>query len=63
MAQKLTWGIIGTGNIAKAFARGVAHCKTGTLVAIGSRTRDKADAFAKEFNVPCAYGRLRGTAG
>jgi predicted dehydrogenase/aryl-alcohol dehydrogenase-like predicted oxidoreductase len=56
MAQKLAWGIIGTGNIAKAFARGVAHSKTGTLVAVGSRTREKADAFAKEFSVPAAHG-------
>ena len=36
MAQNLAWGIIGTGNIAKAFARGVAHSKTGKLIAVGS---------------------------
>jgi predicted dehydrogenase/aryl-alcohol dehydrogenase-like predicted oxidoreductase len=53
---KLRWGILATGNIAKAFARGVQHSKTGTLVAAGSRSQDKANAFAKEFNIPRAHG-------
>jgi predicted dehydrogenase/aryl-alcohol dehydrogenase-like predicted oxidoreductase len=56
MPQKLAWGIIGTGNIAKAFARGVAHSKTGKLVAVGSRTQDKADKFGEEFAVPARHG-------
>ena len=34
---KLRWGIIGPGGIAKAFYGGVAHSKTGELVAIGTR--------------------------
>lgn len=42
------WGIIGPGGIAKAFAGGVAHSKTGKLVAIATRDPSKpglADAF------------------
>jgi predicted dehydrogenase/aryl-alcohol dehydrogenase-like predicted oxidoreductase len=52
MADRLTWGIIGTGNIAGAFARGLAHSKTGKLVAVGSRRRESAEAFGDKFNVP-----------
>jgi predicted dehydrogenase/aryl-alcohol dehydrogenase-like predicted oxidoreductase len=38
---KLRWGIIGPGGIAKAFAGGVAHSKTGELVAIATRNPNK----------------------
>jgi predicted dehydrogenase/aryl-alcohol dehydrogenase-like predicted oxidoreductase len=56
MALTLAWGIIGTGNIAKAFARGVAHSKTGKLIAVGSRSQEKADAFGTEFSISRRYG-------
>jgi predicted dehydrogenase/aryl-alcohol dehydrogenase-like predicted oxidoreductase len=56
MADRLRWGILAPGGIAKQFARGVAHSKTGTLVAVGSRTREKAEAFGNEFNVPRRHG-------
>ena len=39
---KIRWGIIGPGNIAKAFAGGVAHSRTGVLAAIGTRDPGKA---------------------
>lgn len=35
--KKIRWGILGPGEIAKAFAGGVAGSRTGTLVAIGTR--------------------------
>ena len=56
MADKLAWGILGAGNIAKQFAKGVAASHTGTLVAVGSRDQEKADKFAAEFSVPTAHG-------
>jgi predicted dehydrogenase/aryl-alcohol dehydrogenase-like predicted oxidoreductase len=34
---KIRWGIIGPGGIAKAFAGGVEHSRTGELVAVASR--------------------------
>lgn len=52
MSRKLKWGILGAGNIAKAFVKGVAGSKTGEVVAIGSRSSDKAAEFGKEFGVP-----------
>jgi len=56
MADRLNWGIVATGGIARAFARGVAHSKTGRVVAVGSRTRESAEKFAGEFGVPRAHG-------
>lgn len=57
MAQdKLKWGILGTGNIARVFAKGLANCATGELYAVASRTQAKAQAFGGEFNVPVQYG-------
>ncbi|KAA3511538.1 aldo/keto reductase [Agrobacterium rosae] len=39
--QPIRWGIIGPGTIARTFADGVAHSKTGKLVTIASRNPDK----------------------
>ncbi|MDP9836404.1 putative dehydrogenase/aryl-alcohol dehydrogenase-like putative oxidoreductase [Neorhizobium huautlense] len=39
--QKIHWGIIGPGTIAKTFAEGIAGSSTGALVAIASRNPDK----------------------
>jgi len=56
MAERLGWGLLAAGNIAKAFATGVAKSRTGRLMAVGSRSLEKAQAFAKEFGVPKAHG-------
>jgi predicted dehydrogenase len=53
--SKLQWGIIGTGGIAHAFAKGLAESKTGQLVAVGSRAQGSADKFASEFSIKKAY--------
>jgi predicted dehydrogenase len=53
---KLQWGILGTGQIASTFARGVAASQTGQLVAVGSRTQESADRFAREFGLARAHG-------
>ncbi|MDP1730818.1 MAG: aldo/keto reductase [Devosia sp.] len=47
-SSPLRWGILGPGNIAKAFAGGVAHSKHGKLVAVATRDPGKpglAEAF------------------
>src|SRR5687767_3074922 len=45
------WGILGTGGIAKKFAEALQTLPEASLVAIGSRTREKAMAFGSQFNV------------
>ena len=51
----LTWGILGTGGIAKTFARGLVKSETGKLLAVGSRTQQAAEAFGQEFGVARCY--------
>ncbi|HEX4052703.1 MAG TPA: Gfo/Idh/MocA family oxidoreductase [Tepidisphaeraceae bacterium] len=56
MGTKLRWGILGTGNIATQFARGLATCKRGTAAAVGSRRRGSAEGFAQSHNIARAFG-------
>ncbi|MGI6786152.1 MAG: Gfo/Idh/MocA family protein [Gleimia sp.] len=55
-APALKWGIMGTGWAASAFADQVPKFSTGNIVAVGSRSLDRAQRFAKRNSVPQAYG-------
>ena len=48
--KNIRWGIIGLGNIANKFATDLAKVKNSELVAVASRSEEKAVAFAKEFD-------------
>ena len=52
MSSLLQWGILATGNIARAFAQGLSHSTTGRLAAVGSRSKPSAEAFGREFGLP-----------
>ncbi len=52
MADRTRWGIVGTGKIAKLFAPALKALPDAELVAVGSRTRDGADAFGDAYGVP-----------
>ena len=56
MVDKLGWGILGIGGIAEQFARALPHSHSGQLVAVGSRSTDRAQTFARRHGVPHAHG-------
>jgi len=49
-------GIVGAGRIAEVAARTLSGLKECEAYAIGSRTQEKADAFASKWNITKAYG-------
>ncbi len=56
MSEKLQWGIIGTGRMARCFARGLRESRAGRLVAVGSRSKEAALSFTSEYPVPWHVG-------
>ncbi|MCC2954723.1 Gfo/Idh/MocA family oxidoreductase [Massilia sp. IC2-477] len=56
MGETVRWGILGTGGIARAFALGLKHAPGAVLAAVGSRTLDSAQTFARELGTEQAYG-------
>ncbi len=62
MHEKIRWGIIGTGNIASQFARGLTSVPDAELAAVGSRTQESADAFGERFKVPRRHASYEGLA-
>jgi dihydrodiol dehydrogenase / D-xylose 1-dehydrogenase (NADP) len=52
MTDTLRWGIMSTGTIARAFARGIASLDNAQVVAVGSRKQATADDFADDFDIP-----------
>jgi D-xylose 1-dehydrogenase (NADP+, D-xylono-1,5-lactone-forming) len=55
MAEKLRWGILGTGNIANQFAAGVRTATLSALGAVGSRNLDAAQQFARRYEIGRAH--------
>jgi len=56
MADRIRWGILGTGNIARQFCAGVLSAQRSALTAVGSRSNESASAFARVHHIPTAYG-------
>ena len=55
--KKLRWGVLSTANIARAAVNpAIQSSRNGTLVAVASRDRDRAHAFAAQWAIPRAYG-------
>ncbi len=54
--MELRYGILSTSSIAPRFIAAVRESGTGEIVALSSRTPEKARAKAAEWNIPTAYG-------
>ena len=56
----IRWGIAGPGEIATRFAEGMREIDGGTVVAVGSRSLERAEAFAARFDIARSLRQLRG---
>lgn len=56
MSNKIRWGLLSTARINRALLGPIAQSERSELVAIGSRSIEKAKAYANEHNIPKAYG-------
>src|SRR5438093_394850 len=52
----VAWGVAGPGSIATQFAEGMRLLDDGEIVAVASRSRERADAFADRFGIPNRHG-------
>jgi predicted dehydrogenase len=55
MTERLRWGILATGGIARLFTNDL-KLNGFAVQAVGSRTQASADAFAADFEIPTAHG-------
>ena len=56
MERVIRWGILGPGNIAHKFASGLSVLPDAKLIAVGSRSSERAAGFAREFDIPHRHG-------
>ena len=56
MTAPLHWGILGTGRMARAFAKDLMLLADAHVTAVGSRELESAHQFGEEFQVPQRFG-------
>ncbi|WP_412538964.1 Gfo/Idh/MocA family oxidoreductase [Longispora sp. K20-0274] len=56
MSTKIRWGILATGNIAATFTEDLLTLPDAEVVAVGSRSKESARAFADRYGIPRAHG-------
>ncbi|WP_182112972.1 MULTISPECIES: Gfo/Idh/MocA family protein [unclassified Actinotalea] len=54
-APPIRWGVLAPGGIAHTFAAAVLGHTQGSIVAVGSRNRERAAAFAQQYDVPTVH--------
>ena len=62
MTDKIRWGILSTGWIAREFAAGLKFLPDAELLAVGSRAQTTADAFGDEYDIPRRYDSYQAVA-
>src|SRR5512139_1907151 len=55
-SKVLHWGLLSTAKINRALIPPLRESKRNQLAAVGSRSKDSADRYAKEWKIPQAYG-------
>jgi D-xylose 1-dehydrogenase (NADP+, D-xylono-1,5-lactone-forming) len=53
--EPVRWGILGTADINRKWLKGASLTDAADVVAVGSRTAERAEAFATEFGIPRAH--------
>ena len=54
--KTLRWGIVGLGRIAHLFTQDLQLLQNHEIVAVASRSSEKAQAFAQKYGVKTSYG-------
>lgn len=54
--SKVRWGLLSTANINRRVIPAIRASRRGELVAVASRTRERAEAYAREWEIPRAFG-------
>ncbi len=60
--MNIRWGILGTGGIAAKFAESFRYAQGGELYAVASRSKEKADQFARHHGIPHAFSSYQSLA-
>jgi predicted dehydrogenase len=55
-SDRVRWGILGPGRISAKLVGDGGHAANATVVAVGSRDRDRAAEFASRFGIPRVFG-------
>lgn len=55
MKGKLRWGILGPGIIAHEFVQDFKHVTNAEVVAVASRSEERAISFANQYNIPTTH--------
>jgi predicted dehydrogenase len=53
--QSYNWGVIGPGNIANTFAKAIASSKKGKILAVASRSKERAANFSSAYKIEKIY--------
>jgi predicted dehydrogenase len=56
MEKMIRWGILGPGWISEKFAAALRHVPHAELYAVGSRSQERAGAFARKHGIQRSYG-------
>jgi xylose dehydrogenase (NAD/NADP) len=55
-AERLRWGLLSTARINRRLIPAIRAVERAELVAVASRSRDRAEAYAREWDIPRAHG-------